>query len=684
MKGDVNKKLIVIGLILILILVIPIPSIYSQFDNFPRELLLQKNQSTCVNTVGKNNWWNGSWLYRKSMTIDHTKIDDDFINFPLLIYIPSDSDLANKTQDNGNDIVFTDISQNKLNHEIEFFNGVTGELIVWINVTNLSSIMNTTLCMYYGNSSANNQQNITGVWDSNFTLVQHLNETNGTHYDSTNYSNDGLPQNGVNQTAIGKIDGADEFDGNNDYIIVNNSASLDIVNLTIEAWFNIDNISSGGFWQGIVSKRLSAWTMTVNPDNYWPPRLIMYIGSKYRHSGPEAEITVNRWHHGALVINGSTAMLYLDGQKVVTHTSVSVGSTDSDVYIGRNHWSADDMFNGSIDEVRISNIVRTSSWINTSYNNQNNPVTFYSISKEEVYNNPPYEPYNPHPPNETTNVSNGCINWTGGDPDGDPVAYDIYFGNSSPPPLVSNNQTVTTYNPGVIKFNTTYYWQIVAWDNHSAVTKGPIWWFKTKDNHPPDIPIILGHSYGKPGIKYNFRTQLIDPDGDSIFCMWDWGDDSYSAWLGPFESDKFISSAHTWSKGSYELRVKAKDVHGAESNWSDPLTLVIENELPTAKIVKPEKALYFRNKKILPRYFRKPLLLGKIDITVDAFDDSGIKKVEFYIDNELRATDEGSPYTYTWTRDKITILKHKHTIKIIAFDNAGNRATSKIIVNRFF
>ena len=202
-------------------------------------------------------------------------------------------------------------------------------------------------------------------------------------------------------------------------------------------------------------------------------------------------------------------------------------------------------------------------------------------------------------------------------------------------------------------------------------------------NKPPHQPIVLGHPYGKPGIKYNIRTQLIDGDGDSIFCMWDWGDDSYSAWLGPFESGKYISASHAWSKGIYEIRVKAKDSNGAESNWSDSLALTIENEPPTVNIIKPEKALYIRNRKILPRFIRKTLILRKIDIIADAQDSSGIKKVEFYIDNELRTVVENPPYIYTWTRDKLTFLKHRHTIKIIAVDNAGNIARDEMKVRKF-
>jgi len=685
MKGDVTKKLNVIGLIVVLVFVMFIPSINSQYSTIFRASLVQKE--TEINTVilGFDNWWNSSWLYRKNITINHSKVNNNLINFPVLFSISSDNDLADKAQENGNDIVFTNSSGYKLNHEIELFNGSTGELVAWVNVTSLNSINDTVLYMYYGSNNSDNHENLSGVWDSHYMMVQHLNETNGTHYDSTPFDNDGTPKNGVNQSATGMIDGADEFDDVDDYILINNSVSLDLVNLTIECWFNDYGAEqkTRGVWQGIVSKRTMAWTLTTDPENYWPPRLIMYIGNRRIPSGTEAEITFNAWYHAALIINGSTARLYMNGQNVVTDTSVTIISTDSDLYIGRNQWNADDLFNGTIDEVRISNIARDDSWINTSYNNQNEPNTFYSFGSEEVFNNPPYEPSDPDPPNGTTNVTKCNLSWTGGDPDGDPVTYDVYFGNSSPPPLVSNNQSSTSYDPGAIEFNTTYYWQIIAWDNHNAFTKGPIWWFRTVANHPPDNPIILGHPFGKPGIKYNFRTQLTDPDEDSVFCMWDWGDGSYSDWLGPFDSGKFISASHAWSNGIYELRVKAKDVHGAESDWSDSLTLVIENEPPKINIIKPEKALYIRNRKILPRLFRMTLILGKIDITVDARDDYGIKKVEFYVDKELKTVDESSPYIYRWSRDKITLFGHKHTIKVVAFDMAGNTATAKVIVRKF-
>jgi len=66
------------------------------------------------------------------------------------------------------------------------------------------------------------------VWDSEYVLVQHLNETSGIHFDSTSNNNDATPYGNVNQNIIGKIGIADDFDGNDDYLKVVGTSSLRI------------------------------------------------------------------------------------------------------------------------------------------------------------------------------------------------------------------------------------------------------------------------------------------------------------------------------------------------------------------------------------------------------------------------------------------------------------------------
>jgi len=106
----------------------------------------------------------------------------------------------------------------------------------------------------------------------------------------------------------------------------------------------------------------------------------------------------------------------------------------------------------------------------------------------------PFTPYNPSPMNGGTGQALTVdLSWSGGDPDaGDTVTYDVYFeaGDATPDVLVSNDQVGTSYDPGVLTAGQTYYWQIIALDNHGASTAGPVWHFETiaaPDTTPPTI-----------------------------------------------------------------------------------------------------------------------------------------------------------------------------------------------------
>ncbi|MCD6330747.1 MAG: PKD domain-containing protein, partial [Thermoplasmata archaeon] len=93
-------------------------------------------------------------------------------------------------------------------------------------------------------------------------------------------------------------------------------------------------------------------------------------------------------------------------------------------------------------------------------------------------------------------------------------------------------------------------------------------------NSPPEKPERpSGEIKGKIGKEYEYTTSTTDPNGDKVYYMFDWGD-GYSEWLGPYESGETISASHTWEKkGEYEIRVKAKDEYGSQSEWSDPLVI---------------------------------------------------------------------------------------------------------------
>jgi len=106
---------------------------------------------------------------------------------------------------------------------------------------------------------------------------------------------------------------------------------------------------------------------------------------------------------------------------------------------------------------------------------------------------------------------------------------------------------------------------------------------------------------------------------------------------------------------------------------------------PAVKILSPQNGFYLRGLRLFPWLFRqRTLLIGDITIEVEASDtQTGVEKVEFYIDDVMQPefNDTQAPYSWTWTHG--SLLKHKHTIIVVAYDNAGNYNYDMIEVRRY-
>jgi hypothetical protein len=88
-------------------------------------------------------------------------------------------------------------------------------------------------------------------------------------------------------------------------------------------------------------------------------------------------------------------------------------------------------------------------------------------------------------------------------------------------------------------------------------------------NNPPDTPIIDGQTNGKTGVEYEYTFTTDDPNGDDISYCIDWGDDSGEACVGPFPSGEEQTVSHAWDEdGTYRVKIKATDQHGAVSDWA--------------------------------------------------------------------------------------------------------------------
>lgn len=351
-----------------------------------------------LSSTATSPWYHSSWNYRKSIVIDHNYVSgsSNLTNFPVLINLGSDSDLAARALSNGYDLVFTSSDgTTKLSHEIDKFTSATGDLQAWVKVPTLNATSDTQLYLYYGNYAATNQANATDVWTGNgYAGVWHLSQSPGA---TAPQFTDSLGVNHGTGTVLVagdqlacKIDGGIDFASSNDWISMPNGSALRPTGaMTASAWIKINSYSGSGrifSKQGGTSAR--AWNLGLESTDSSISFGVATNASTMISASSAAHPSTGTWVYAVGVFEPSTAVrVYVDGSESGTNTTSIPASQFSNNGFGpRIGMSVNNTgdFNGQIDEVRLSSVARSADWIATEYANQNVPTTFYSVGSQQV------------------------------------------------------------------------------------------------------------------------------------------------------------------------------------------------------------------------------------------------------------------------------------------------------------
>ena len=93
--------------------------------------------------------------------------------------------------------------------------------------------------------------------------------------------------------------------------------------------------------------------------------------------------------------------------------------------------------------------------------------------------------------------------------------------------------------------------------------------YPTRPNMPPNKPTITGDAKGKPGEEYQYNVTTTDIDSNDVYYYVNWSDNSTNQLIGPYHSGEQVILNHTWSeKGTYLIKVKARDIYGSESDYA--------------------------------------------------------------------------------------------------------------------
>ena len=289
--------------------------------------------------------------------------------------------------------------------------------------------------------------------------------------------------------------------------------------------------------------------------------------------------------------------------------------------------------------------------------------------------------------------------------------YDTLYGNPIGTAIL---------NPGVlaaptwIQFNitpyvpltpgATYYFDVLQVDSNFHYE----WMFDYPNPYPPgqgwmnNVPV---DPYGHP-FDWAFKTEFLSPppgsvrrEGHYVTCA---GVNSQGVQIA--FSDPTLDVVNPSQFDHNDAQNVSHDIYNVSigspkpdincewwlNNYSSPYDYTVVEQAviicpipdttpPTVAITKPTNGLYLANKLILQ--LGVPVILGKIDVNATASDDdSGMDRVEFLVDDQLKANDTTAPYSWMWSERAFFL----YTITVIAYDKAGNSASQTLNVWKFF
>ena len=329
-------------------------------------------------------WYDENWGYRQKITIDHTKVESNQANFTVIILITdSGNPIFEHAKSNGYDTIVTSSDKTtKLEHELISYDATVGSKFaqIAVKIPTLSSSTDTDIYLYYGNDTIVDDPSTTDTWDSDYVLVQHLKDlTSTTTKDST-----GNGFNGTKYTSTmpsettGKL-GKGQLWNRKGYIDVGTDSKLRPSDITLEAWAKANTMEN---WMGIISNMVS-WGTGFSLQMGTHQRIAAMISGAYLRTSWSP--VTNKWYYiSATHDDGTNAnKLYVAGTQENTSTRAVSYNAGNTTRIGVFYTTGSLAFNGILDEIRVSKVVRSADYMKTTYNNLNDNSSFVSFGQEE-------------------------------------------------------------------------------------------------------------------------------------------------------------------------------------------------------------------------------------------------------------------------------------------------------------
>ncbi|MEK6926618.1 MAG: LamG-like jellyroll fold domain-containing protein, partial [Nanoarchaeota archaeon] len=431
-----------------------------------------------------------------------------------------------------------------------FLNALPFVSNVALNASSANNLSTDNLSVYYSKfDSDNDNVTIIANWIRNDTPVAVLNmpfDTNvfgveATVKDYSGFGNAGALGNSTSGTqstwnSSGKVGGAYQFDGVNDFINISHSNSLNLTNLmSVEVWIKPSMVHESGGNYGVMAK-------ASNPSWSWQLRFGNdaagdRLGFQFNNGSlpgvwvnVDQNLATGQWHHIFGTYNQTHVSIYLNGVLKEVKTISALQTPLVPLVIGNDGWPAN-FFNGTIDEVRIYN---------------------RSLSKEQIYEN----------------YLAGLINHS--------------------VEKILDQETISGDNWSVsLTPNDAKNDGITALSNNLYLANSP----------PNTILVEINSSLGNNLTleDLNCYASIFDSDTPTVYANYTWYNNSVSflsGRTGPFARDNnfliaTLGNGNTSKWDNWTCSIQAYDGSLYEGDWNNA-TLMILNTLPNVTLVLPE------------------------------------------------------------------------------------------------
>jgi len=277
----------------------------------------------------------------------------------------------------------------------------------------------------------------------------------------------------------------------------------------------------------------------------------------------------------------------------------------------------------------------------------------------------PFTILNNQAPNQAININpiDGATNvqlienlqWTGTDPNGDSLTYEVYLNN-----ILVYQGSNTLYNPN-LEYETDYSWKVDTTDEHGLTTEGNVWTFRTIDE-PNQIPtgsitLPAGNQEVYPGSLITFESVANDLDGSIQTYSWMIFEGNIMVHENTNQNFQYVFN----NLGTFLVRYRVED---NDNDWSEPDEVTITViDFPNQAPNEPSNPN--------PANGATNVLINKNLQWTGTDPDGDILTYSVYLDNQL--VYQGTNNYYNPTLDYLTT----YNWYIIAYDGEYT-ATSEI------